>query len=434
MRNWAGNYEYRAGRVHHPESVEQVQDLVRRLPTVRALGSRHSFNDIADSPGELISLDRLPRSVFVDPEASTVAVHGGIRYGELCEPLERAGLALHNLASLPHISVAGACATATHGSGVALGNLATIVAGIDVVTADGEIERFSRDRNADELAGATVGLGGLGIVTSLELAVEPTFQMRQDVYESMPFARVEDRFDEVASSGDSVSFFTDWREPTFEQVWLKRRVTPEPFAAEPEFFGARLATVAHHPIRGLPAESCTQQLGVAGPWHERLPHFRMDHTPSSGDELQSEYLLPREHAVPALRAIAAISRHVASILQASEIRTIAADELWMSPSYRRASVAIHFTWHPDGPAVSAAMPLIEAALAPFEPRPHWGKLFTLPPDEVRARYPKLPAFVALLRRHDPTGKFRNEFLDRYVFGDPRPASPTASAAATQTSS
>jgi alditol oxidase len=414
VRNWAGNHEYRALRIHHPESVEQVQELVRTLPKVRALGSRHSFNDLADSPGELISLDGLERQVEVDAEASTVTIGGGVRYGELCGPLERAGFGLHNLASLPHISVAGACATATHGSGVRLGNLATAVRAMDVVTADGEIASFSRNKDPAELAGAPVALGGLGVVTELTLDLRPTYRMRQDVYEGLPFASVESRFDEMASSGDSVSFFTSWRAPVFEQVWIKRRVGEEPFQAEPHLFGARLATRQLHPIPGMPAEACTEQLGVPGPWHERLPHFRMDHTPSAGDELQSEYFVARHDAVAALTAVAGIAGRLAPLVQASEIRTIAADELWMSPSYGRDSVTIHFTWHPDWPAVRAAMPLVEAALAPFELRPHWGKLFTLPADEIQARYERRPDFVDLLRRHDPNGKFRNGFLDRYV--------------------
>jgi xylitol oxidase len=415
VRNWAGNHEYQAVRIHHPGRVEQVQELVRGLPKVRALGSRHAFNDLADTPGELISLDRLERSIEVDPQASTVAIDGGIRYGELCGPLERAGFGLHNLASLPHISVAGACATATHGSGTGLGNLSTAVTAMDVVTADGEIARFSRDRNPDELAGAVVALGGLGVVTRLVLDVQPTYRMRQDVYEGLPFGALESHFDEIASSADSVSFFTGWRAPVFDQVWLKRRLVEAAFEPEPELLGARLATRQLHPIPGMPPEACTEQLGVSGPWHERLPHFRMEHTPSAGDELQSEYFVAREDAVPALTAVAGIARDLAPLVQASEIRTIAGDELWMSPCYRRASVTIHFTWRPDGPAVGAVMPRVEAALAPFAPRPHWGKLFTLPPGDVQGRYEKRSAFVELLRRRDPTGKFRNAFLDRYVF-------------------
>ncbi len=416
MMNWAGNHRYLAGRLHRPGSVGQVQDLVRRLPNVRALGSRHSFNDICDTPGDLISLERLPRSIVIDPDRATVTVDGGLRYGDLCGPLEHAGYALHNLASLPHISVAGACATATHGSGSASGNLATAVAAMTVVAADGELVTFTRAAD-DDLPGAVVALGALGVVTELELDIVPTFAVRQDVYEGSSFARIEDRFDEVAASADSVSLFTTWRTTSFEQVWLKRRVTDEPFEPERHLLGARRATRPLHPIAGLSAEVCTEQLGVPGPWHDRLPHFRMEHTPSAGDELQSEYIIERQHAMAAIRAIAAIRRHIAPLVQVSEVRTIGADDLWLSPSFARSCAAIHFTWLPEPDGVRQAMSLVEAALTPFDPRPHWSKLSTMSAEAVRNSYPRLADFRRLANRHDPEGKFRNAFVERYVFAD-----------------
>jgi xylitol oxidase len=231
---------------------------------------------------------------------------------------------------------------------------------------------------------------------------------------------VVEHFDEVTASADSVSLFTEWREPTFEQVWLKSRVAErDGFEPRPGPFGASPATVPRHPILRMSADACTEQLGVAGPWHERLPHFRMDHTPSSGAELQTEYLLPRHHAVDALLAMSGIRDRFADLLQASEVRTIAPDDLWMSTAFGRASVGIHFTWLPEWEAVRRVLPAIEDALAPFAPRPHWGKLFTMSPEAVRSSYEKLPQFAALLERHDPLGKFRNAYLDRYVFRDQR---------------
>jgi xylitol oxidase len=418
ITNWAGNQAYRARTLHEPESIEQVQEIVRNTRSLRVLGTRHSFNDIADTTGDLLSLGRLPRIFDLDRGAGTVTVDGGVRYGELCGPLDAAGFALHSLASLPHISVAGACATATHGSGDRTGNLATAVTALEVVTADGELNAFARDRDADGFHGAVISLGGLGVVTSLTLELQPTFRMRQDVYEDLPLERVVEQFDEVTASADSVSLFTEWRSPTFEQVWLKRRVIDgEGFEPRPDLFGASLATVPRHPIRAMSPDACTEQLGVAGPWHERMPHFRMDHTPSAGDELQSEYLLPRQHAGAALLALAAIRDRFAPLVQVSEVRTIAADELWMSTAFGRASVSIHFTWQPDWGGVRAVLPAIEAVLAPYEPRPHWGKLFKLSPEAVRSTYKKLPDFVALLERHDPAGKFRNSYLYRYIVGN-----------------
>ena len=413
--NWAGNHAYAAARLLEPESLEQLQEEIRTSRGLRMLGSRHSFNDIADTTGDQVSLRRMPRVFELDRVAGRVTVDGGVRYGEICGTLDGAGFALNNLASLPHISVAGACATATHGSGDRIGNLATVVSAMDVVTADGEVVALSRENDGDVFNGAVVSLGGLGAVTSLTLDLQPAFRMRQDLYEGLALAQVADHFDEITSAADSVSLFTDWRSPVVDQVWIKRRVPDgDTFDAADEFFGATKATVPIHPIRRMSAAACTEQLGVAVPWHERLPHFRMDHTPSSGSELQTEYLVPRAAAVEALLAIDAIRDRFSGLLQISEVRTIAADAFWMSTAFGRPSVAFHFTWLPDWEAVRLVLPILEAALARFEPRPHWGKLFTMAPEAVQAAYPRLPAFRALLRRHDPEGKFANAFLRRSV--------------------
>lgn len=418
LLNWAGNYTYRASRLHRPEGLSELQELVRGAAKCKALGTRHSFNDIADSTGELISLEHLNRIIELDAGRGTVTIEAGVRYGELCRYLHGAGWALHNLASLPHISVVGACATATHGSGDMQGNLATAISALEMITASGEIVSLSRDVDAGEFEGAVVGLGALGIVTKLVLDVLPAFEMRQDVYENLPLERCEQHFDELTSSGYSVSFFTDWRAAVFHQVWVKRRVEgADPWDAPSELFGARPATRPLHPIASLPAENCTEQMGEPGPWHERLPHFKLDFTPSSGEELQSEYILPREHAYDAFRAIHSLRDRVRPILQISEVRTVAADDLWMSPSYEQASVGIHFTWHKDWEAVRQVLPLIEKELASLKARPHWGKLFSMPPDQLQSLYPKLPDFQKLLQKYDPNGKFRNAFLEKYIFGE-----------------
>jgi alditol oxidase len=415
--NWAGNYTYSAARFHYPETVEQVQELVTRCSKLRVLGSRHSFNGIADSAEDLISLEHLDSVVTLNRERRTMTVEGGIKYGQLCRHLHGEGYALHNLASLPHISVAGACATATHGSGNENGNLATAVAAMELVTADGEVVVLSRDQHADQFQGAVVALGGLGVVTKLTLDIVPTFAMQQEVYENLPLAQLDDHFDDIVMSAYSVSLFTDWQNERVNQVWLKRRLTGDAtLALAPSFFEATLAPGHRHPIASLPAEPCTAQMGIPGPWYERLPHFRMEETPSSGEELQTEYFVPRQRAVAALRAVARLREHIAPLLQISEVRTIAADTLWMSPCYQQACVAIHFTWKKDWQAVQKLLPSIEEQLAPFNARPHWGKLFTMPPSQVQSLYEKLPDFQQLLRSYDPQGKFRNAFLDTYIFG------------------
>jgi xylitol oxidase len=410
IRNWAGNIAFGAG-VTSPRSVGEVQDLVRRARKVRAVGSRHSFNRIADTDGTLVSLQHLNRLVGIDADARTVTVEGGITYGQLCPLLEAEGFALANLASLPHISVAGACATATHGSGNANRNLAGAVSALEIVTAEGEMLRLRRGDPGFE--GAVVHLGGLGIVTAVTLDIVPRFEVRQDVFIEMPFRALVDNFEAVSAAAYSVSAFTRWRGDSIAQVWLKSRTgLPAPTG---DFFGARAAETACHPIPTIDPAPTTQQLGVAGPWHERLPHFRMAFTPSAGEELQSEYFVGRADAPAALHALKAIEEVFAPPLMISEIRTIAADALWMSPCHRRDSVAFHFTWLRDWPAVQAVLPAIEEALAPFGARPHWGKLFTMAPADVQARYERLADFRALLARHDAEGKFRNGFLETYVF-------------------
>ncbi|MER6173881.1 FAD-binding protein [Streptosporangium sp. NPDC001681] len=413
LLNWAGNITYGAARFHRPGSMEQLQELVAGSDAVRALGTRHSFNEIADRPGgDLVSLEGLPGGPELDPARGTVTVGAGVRYGELSRYLHGAGYALHNLGSLPHISVAGACATATHGSGDANGNLATAVSGLELVTADGEVTFLSRERDGDRFAGAVVGLGALGVVTRVVLDVVPAFEVRQHVYENLPWARLEEHFEEITSAGYSVSMFTGWDGPVIDQVWVKRRDgEPGPWEPVSRWLDATAAPADRHPLPGLSAVNCTAQLGVPGPWYDRLPHFRLDFTPSSGEELQSEYLLPRRHALAALRALDGVRDVVSPVLQVSEIRTVAADELWLSPSYRQDVVAVHFTWKKDWPAVRRVLTVIEDLLEPFEARPHWGKLFLMGPERLASRYDRLPDFRRLAADLDPTGKFRNPFVN-----------------------
>ena len=403
--------------MHRLTSIEQIRKFVKEHDSLKTLGTRHCFNGIADSSHALISLKPMDQVVALDPKARTVTVEAGMSYGQLCPYLHEKGFALHNLASLPHISIAGACATATHGSGIKNGNLATAVSALELVTANGDVLKLSRERDGDTFLGAVVNLGALGVVTKVTLDIEPTFMMRQDVYENLPLSQLTDHYESIVSSGYSVSLFTDWQDKRISEVWVKRRVekgdAPE---AKPEFYGARLATRNLHPIAELSAENCTEQMGVPGPWYERLPHFRMGFTPSSGKELQSEYFVPRKDAVEAILAIERLRDRVSPHLMISELRTIDADRLWMSPCYKRPSLAIHFTWKPDWDSVRKLLPMIEKELAPYEVRPHWGKLFAVEPAPLQSRYEKLTDFKDLLKEHDPRGKFRNEFLTRTLYG------------------
>jgi xylitol oxidase len=262
-----------------------------------------------------------------------------------------------------------------------------------------------------------VALGALGVLTQLTLDIQSAFQVGQLVYERLPVAELEANFDEITSSSYSVSLFTDWQESSINQVWLKHlRVDGQGVQSDPQFFGAMLAKHKLHPLEGVSPENCTEQMGLAGPWFERLPHFKMEFTPSNGEELQSEYMIPRQHALAAMRAVRALGEQLRPHLFISEVRTVAADQLWMSPCYRQDCVGIHFTWKQHWPEVRALLPVIEARLEPYEARPHWGKLFTMDPARVRSLYKRRPDFQQLARTHDREGKFTNEFLDRYVFG------------------
>ena len=413
--NWAGNLEYHTDNLFEPRNLEEVQQAIKSCAKLKALGARHSFNTIADSNFNQISLKALD-SMTVDAAAKTVTVGAGVTYGKLAPWLDAQGFAVHNLASLPHVSVIGACATATHGSGSSNGNLSTAVSALEMVTADGKVVNLSRAKDGDHFLGSVVALGALGVVTKVTLDIQPTFQMTQVVYESLSFDQLEHNLDTIFHSGYSVSLFTDWQNHRATQVWIKSRVLPgSPVAIAPEFYGATAATHKLHPIAGHDAGPCTEQLGIPGPWYERMPHFRMNFTPSSGAELQSEYFVPRDRAYQAILAVEELRDHIAPHLFITELRTIAADNLWISPAYKRPSMAIHFTWKPETDEVVKILPLIEAKLAPFDAKPHWAKVFTMPPTKLQSLHPRMADYKALVTQYDPKGKFRNNFMDTNIF-------------------
>ncbi|MEJ2854428.1 MULTISPECIES: FAD-binding protein [unclassified Saccharothrix] len=401
--NWASSFTFTADRVEAPTSVDDLRRLVSAATRAHVLGAGHSFSRVADTTGALIRLDALPE-VF-DLTGDTVRVGGGARLAGLADRLHAKGFALPAMPSLPHVTVAGAVATGTHGSGDGVGTLADLVRSVDLVTADGDL--VTHRRGDADFDGVVVSLGALGVVVALELAVVPTFDVEQRVVADVPLDALVERFDDVFSAAYSVSAFTTWDGTA--RVWVKRRTSDAP--ADLSWTGGHDATVPLHPVPGQPAHHCTAQLGEPGPWHERLPHFRADFTPSVGRELQSEYFVARAHAGEALTAVHDLG--LGDLLLTSEIRTIAADRQWLSPTHDRDSVALHFTWRQDDAAVRAELARIEAALAPWRPRAHWGKLSTHPGD-----YPELPRFARLRERLDPAGTFRNATLDAWLSPTP----------------
>jgi alditol oxidase len=406
--NWAQSHSFGALTVQRPADAAEVRELVLRGGPVRALGSRHSFTDLADTAGRLISLDRLATDLIIDEDALTASFSAGVRYGEVAAALHARGWALHNLASLPHISVAGAVATATHGSGDRNGNLASAVAGIEFIDGRGELVRLTRvDPDFD---GAVVSLGALGIVTRVTLDIQPTFDVRQDLYNGLPWDAVLANFDAVSGSAYSVSLFTNWLGPDIGMAWLKSRMdAPVPPS---DLFGATMQVADEHMLPDTPATNTTVQGGIPGPWNDRLAHFKMEFTPSNGDELQSEFLVPRANILPALAAMRELGPKIAPLLLITEIRTMAADRLWLSGAYETDAVGIHFTWKKLPTEVGNLLPEIEAALLPLGARPHWGKVFAAGAPALEPLYPRLGDFRTLVAKHDPDGLFRNNYLAR----------------------
>lgn len=413
--NWAGNYTYSTDNLVAPKTVEELQELIKSYKKVKGLGTMHCFNGIADSKFNQISTAALNKVISLDKENETITVESGIKYGEFCEYLDKNGFALHNLASLPHISVAGACSTSTHGSGISNGSLATAAIALEMVNGKGEVVRLTKEKNREEFLMAIVSLGALGIITKVTLKVQPTFKMKQVVYQNMPMAALEKDFEKIMASGYSVSLFTDWKNKNVSEVWIKVKSDDvKEFA--PEFYEAKLANKNLHPIASADPVNCTDQMGVDGTWFERMPHFKMGFTPSSGKELQAEYFVNIKDAYQAFMAVEKLNEKVAPLLFITEIRTIAADEIPMSPFYKKTCLAIHFTWKQEVDAVMALLPEVEKALEPFGARPHWGKVFTLQPFVLQGRIEKLNEFKALMIKHDPEGKFKNDFIETNLFG------------------
>ena len=408
MKNWSGNVTFEPALVVRPTSVADIQSAVIAGESVRALGSAHSFNTIADSKDVMISFEHFPQVAEIDLVTKQVRVPAGLRYGELASALHAAGLALPNMGSLPHITVVGATSTGTHGSGLGNQNLSAAIVKIELITAAGVELTIS----GDELDAARVGLGALGIIHHLTLQLVDTFDLAQTVYFDLPFANLVAHFEAVMGAGYSVSAFTRWGEALVDQLWVKSRVDIDTLPGA-ELFGARRAKEKSHPLAGAPTESATEQLGSVGPWHERLPHFKLDFTPSFGDELQTEYFVDRKDAADALNAVYALRAQIQPLLLVTELRTIAADQNWLSEAYGRDSLAIHFTWKPDLVGVTAFLPTLEAALAPFKARPHWGKLFTASNFNFTALYPRFTPWLKYRAGLDPHRKFINEQLSSW---------------------
>jgi len=415
LHNWAGNINYSTRNVYYPSSIDQVQQIIKDNSKIKCLGSRHSFSRIADSDGCLLSTTNLKSILKLDRQTNSVTVEPGITYGELSVFLQQNGFALHNLASLPHISVGGACATATHGSGVNNGNLSTIVNAMEFVDGSGNVHIISRKNDSDTFNGSVVNLGALGVVTKLTLDVVPDYNMKQVVYRNLPFENLKQSFYDIMSSGYSVSLFTNWTKESINQVWIKSIHNDSDASVSPsDFFGASKSEIDLHPVDTQSAENVTIQRGIKGKWYEVLPHFKMGFKPSTGKELQSEFFVHKDAGFQAIQAMQTLSRHISPHLFVSEIRSIKADQLWMRPAYQKDCISIHTTWHQSDNVISELIPLVQNALLPFHPIPHWAKLSSIPKSSLAGLYPRMDDFRGLCRQFDPQKKFLNKYLQEFI--------------------
>jgi xylitol oxidase len=401
MQNWSKNIDFGEKAYLQPQSLVELQEMVRSHNRIRARGSAHSFNEIANTDDYAINLAKMPQIIEVNEEKRSVRVSAGLTYGELAPVLDRKGWALHNLASLPHISIAGSIATGTHGSGVKNQNLANQVISLSVVTADGDLKTITSTDS--EFSALVVGLGLGAIVYQYELKIETSYQIRQVIYPEIPLAEIRKNFDQIMSSAYSVSYFTDWAYPQIGNLWCKFRDDE----TIPESIGGVLAaTKKLHPIPSVDPQACTEQLAEPGVWFERLPHFKLDFTPSVGEEIQSEFFVARKDAAAALAAIAGLGSEIAPLLWITELRTVAADNLLLSGSYQRDTLAIHFTWKKTD-EICPVIAKVEKALKTFDYRPHWGKVYTTTFEEAVSKFSEFAKFKKVIGSLDPARKFEN---------------------------
>ena len=411
MKNWSGNIEYRPAEIARPSSISELQKVVADSSNVRAYGSGHSFNTLADTDGTLIAFSVFDKNIEIDSSKMLVRVPAGVRYGEVAPKLHANGFALRNMGSLPHITVVGATSTGTHGSGVGNKNLSGSIAEIELITATGDAITLDQS----ELPAARVALGSIGIIHHLTLDIVPTYEVAQTVYFDLPFVQLISNLDAILSAGYSVSVLSMWGDEFVDQVWVKSKIGTNLVLTQNEWFGAKLATRKSNPIREADSAAATEQFGLPGPWFERLPHFKLDFTPSFGEELQTEYFIDRKDAPAALNAIYKIREELSELIMVCEMRTVAQDENWLSEAYGRETFVFHFTWRPNIPAVEKLLLKIEASLEPFKARPHWGKVFTNNAFDFSSLYPKFNSFLTYRGTYDPSRKFVNKLLETWGF-------------------
>jgi xylitol oxidase len=408
VRNWSHTVSFSSSEVARPRDLDELRSVVAASERVRALGTRHSFNRVGDTVGTHVLLDAMPRHLVVSADRSEVTCDAATTHAELSTALAAHGLALPNLCSSPHLGVVGAVQTGAHGSGVDQPALAAHVTRLELVDGTGALRTVAA--GDPDLDAVSVGLGAFGVVHRITQRVVPAFEMSQTVDLDLGWDALLPHLHEVAASAYSVSLFTRYDDRGATQVWRKHRLG-DPEVLDLRDLGARPATETLHPLPASGAQDVTPQLGVPGPSHERLPHVHPDVCPRFGSEIQSEYLLDAARALEAIEALRGLADRLDPLLAIAEIRHVGADSAWLSPSGGRDSVALHFTWQRLPEELGELLPVVEAALLPLGARPHWGKAFACSPHDLRAAYPRIEEWGALVGAYDPERRFRNDLVD-----------------------
>ena len=411
MKNWAGNLTFSAKEYIEVDSVSKLQSIVSKASGVKVLATGHSFNDIANTSQTQISIKNLSDEIEIDTINKVALVPAGMQYADVCRHLEKKGWALFNTASLGEITVAGSALTGSHGSGSNNPVLSDCVEGIEMVLASGDLFNISRSES-DEFPGFVVSLGALGVFTKLRLRIVESFSIKQFVYENISIQSIAENFDAVFDKAYSVSYFSNWKKISTGQIWMKFLDDSNLLQLPTQWLNGNIATAKQHPVKVNDPSPCTDQMGISGKWLYRLPHFKLDSSPASGDEVQTEYLVDRSHVSEYMSELLSIGDEIADRVYAAEIRTIKSDDLWLSGAYGRQTVGFHFTWKKSD-SLATFLPKIEEILGKHDGRPHWGKLFSTSQEELSSRYPKYSSFEGLLKKYDPSKKFRNSFIDRY---------------------
>lgn len=406
LMNWSENFTFEATGVERPKTIAQLQDVVAAAPRAKAVGTRHCFTRIADSPGGvLVDTSGLDVGVTVDHDTMTATVPAGWSYSKIVAELEAQGVALPNLASLPHVSIAGATATGTHGSGDTNQVMAACMSGIELVDGEGELRTI--DSGHPDLKALSVGLGAFGIFTTLTVDVEPSYLVQGAYFRETSWQNLLDNLDDVMASAYSVNLHAAYSDTNVRGIWSKYRLEgSEPLDLPDELFGMTR-------VEGQLTPGKNTIINEPGPWSERLAHFTPESAPSAeGDELQTEYFVDRKHGAAAINALRKMGADLDPHLHGTEIRTVASDDLWLSPCYRRETLSLGMTWRKHEPEVRALLPRMEEALAPFEARPHWAKLFAYDRSALLDQFEHLDATLTLAESYDPNGTFNNPYLER----------------------